>query len=119
MAAIGYILDLSINSDWRLNHSVPLPALTTITSAKFYLKANETDADGAALISKSITTSYTAGQGQITDDGAADGVADMVFEAAKAQTAGLVPWRSYYYEFRVVTNANIEVPTEKGILIPQ
>lgn len=47
----------------------------TITAAKWMLKANQSDSDNNALVSKSVTIS-PANSGQITDAGA-DGTAEV------------------------------------------
>lgn len=64
-----------------------LPAGTTVVGAKWMLKARQADADGAALVSKSVTLSSSA-SGQVTDDGT-DGTAEVRIVVQPADLASV------------------------------
>lgn len=64
-----------------------LPLGTTVVAAKWMMKARQSDGDGAALVSKSVTLSSSA-SGQVTDDGT-DGTAEVRIVVQPADLAAV------------------------------
>ncbi len=70
-----------------LTYLVRLRSGETIDAAKWTLKTSDADADGAALLLLSVTTSGTAA-GQVTDQGS-DGTAEIRITLTEAQTGAV------------------------------
>ncbi len=89
-------LNLYKSSVKHIKITVPdVPDTLTITKAYLMVKNNWTDADGAAVVNLSITSSATA-SGQITDTGA-DGTGTIEFIFGATTLAGIVDFKRNYY----------------------
>lgn len=119
MATKGAITDFKVGDDVDITRTITsVPDGTTLAKAWLYVKATETDADGAAVIGKAITTSSVNGVGQITDTGA-DGTGEVFFQMTSAETAALVARRRYWYAVKVMLNTNKVATVEAGVLTPE
>ncbi|HMZ20377.1 MAG TPA: hypothetical protein PLD20_20745, partial [Blastocatellia bacterium] len=65
------------------------------------IKRNLTDADGAAIVQKTITTTQTA-SGRITSDGGA-GTLEARVIISKLESALILPDKVYHYDLRAIT----------------
>lgn len=82
---------------------------------------DQRDDDQEALISKEITTVDNPGVGQITDDGASDGIGGVRFDIRNADyglgvAGGIKPFIPYNYDIQVQTVAGLIYTPEKGTL---
>lgn len=82
-----------------------LPTGRTISNATFLLKREQSDADGAALVTKNITSSVTTA-GQITDVGT-DDTGATYFDLSTSETAALLPQYYYWYLIRVTCSDGV------------
>lgn len=93
-----------------------VPAGDSLVKAWLTVKKSESHADADAIFQKAITTSYSLGQGHITDNGAGDTSAAIFFELTAANTALLRGDVDYYFDIQVKTaNGAINTP-EKGTI---
>jgi len=92
---------------------------TGVTLTKVYLtiKNDPTDADGSALIQKSITTTGTS-SGQITDASTADADVDFNVIVTAAESVLLTPGEDYYYDFQAIASDGAVYTFETGIITP-
>lgn len=113
----GLINNLVVGDDIDIERTITnVPEGDSLVKAWFTVKARETDPDINAIFQKTITASYVAGQGEITDDGAGDQQGAVTFELTNVDTLLLVGDTAYYYDLQVKTaNAKIYTP-EKGQL---
>lgn len=90
-----------------------------ITFSKIYLtiKNDPTDADGSALVQKSITTSATT-SGQITDATTTGGSIAFNIYVAKVESVLLTPGEDYYYDFQGIGSDGAVYTFETGIITP-
>lgn len=79
-----------------------MPTGVTISQARWMLKASQSDADGAALVSKTVTLSSSA-SGQVTDAGA-DGTGEVRIVVAPADLAA-VTQSSAWCALKVLTSS--------------
>lgn len=82
--------------------SVKVTAADPLVKAWLTYKANLADADPGAL-QKIVTTANVPGTGQITDNGATNGIALIRFDIWAADTVGMAP-RDYWFDVKVKTN---------------
>ena len=88
-----------------------VPAGEALTKAYLTVKANPVDADPGVL-QKTITTVLTA-SGQITDTGAGDTIAAVLFILASADTTLLTEGSLYYWSIKTITaSGNYETPRD-------
>jgi hypothetical protein len=78
-----------------------IPTGQSITKAWLTIKAEQSDADDDAIVQKIITAVDSATDGQITDDGAGDGSAVVLFRLRPADTA-LLAGRGYFFDIQVL-----------------
>ena len=95
-----------------------VPAGQTLTDA--YLRVNATSG-GTQLFEKHITSTLVAGEGQIEDTGAGDGIAIIRFEITRTNglttTGGTVAAPSQHpYAIEVITSGGKNYEFEQGIL---
>lgn len=98
--------DESYFSNAKCNGADPL-ILAILT-----LKINIGDNDPGVL-QKKPTTSFSAGVGQITDDGTTDGAAVVRFDFTAAQLAALSP-QTYIFDVKLKTAAGLFFPGAQG-----
>lgn len=110
----GRIANFTNNTNLVLRWIIPnLPADVTVASAKFVVKLNETDANSAALINKTITSSNTDGVGQVEDVGTTN-PAELRFDLTPTDTALLTPSIQYNYWCDVTLSTDEITTLEKG-----
>lgn len=108
-------LRLTQGADETYSAKANVSAADPIVLAILTLKANLSDADPGAL-QKKITTTPSAGVGQITADGSTTaGAAVAAFTFTAAQTAALSP-QSFWYDVKLVTASGAKFPASKGIV---
>jgi hypothetical protein len=93
-----------------------VPTSDTLATVWLTLKANLTDTDVGAAMSKSITSTLTA-HGQITDTGA-DGTGGCFFLITETESAALSA-REYFYDISVETTAGGDYTLEQGVFTIQ
>ena len=90
----------------------------SLTKAWLTVKEEHWDTDADALFQKEITTTNTAGQGHIEDDGTGDDVATVRFDITAAETILLHPYFEYVYDIQVLTNTGKIYTPEFGKFLP-
>lgn len=88
-----------------------------ISQAIMTCKARESDADNVAIFQKIITTSDSP-DGVISDDGAASGIAKILFRVSAANTATWLANKTYYYDIQVRSGSSDPYTPEKGRIRP-
>lgn len=73
-----------------------------LAKAWLTMKADLADAD-PGVVQKSITSSYSPGNGHIEDVGQTDGVAELYFELSVVDTANIVNNGAVFYDIQVKT----------------
>lgn len=111
----GMISNLVVGDDIDIVRTITnVPEADALVKAWFTVKVRESDPDVSAIFQKTITASYVAGQGEITDDGSSDQTGGVTFELTNADTLLMVGDTSYFYDLQVKTaNGKIYTP-EKG-----
>lgn len=100
-----------------------IPAALTMTKAWLTLKTNATDLDAAAVLQKTITSSFVAGSGQITDTGhdvvgpPADRVGTLAFIVTEAESLQLGSARIYLHDIQIKFSDNSIGTLEIGDLL--
>lgn len=89
-----------------------------INRAWLTLKEDEDLSDAEAFLIKEITTADVADQGQITDDGASDGIAAVRFEMPSVATAAAKKGKTYWYDIQVRAASGRIYTPEKGLIGP-
>lgn len=93
-----------------------VPASDSLAKCWLTIKRREGDLDTAAIVQKSISSTYVQGQGQITDTGA-DTAGALFFELTNTDTALLIGGTVYFFDLQVkTTNGAIYTP-ESGKII--
>lgn len=117
MAVPTALIILTQGDDLDVTRTITgVPAATTLTDAWFVVKAQATDADGAAPFPlKHITAAAVAGTGQITDTGAS-GTGALLFQITAANSALLTPLVPYVYGIKVKLSSGKEYTIETGTL---
>jgi hypothetical protein len=94
--------------------TLQVPDGATITKAWFMVKRNKHDDDVDAKLSKTITSSASAGVGQITDTGA-DGTGAVYFQIRPADyDVDMTPTTTYYYAIKVLYGTDDPDTVETG-----
>ena len=101
-------------ADYTYTASVKVNAADPAVKAWYTLKANLTDADPGAL-QKAVTTSNSAGTGQITADGSVGGNCTIRFDITATNTTALSP-RTYFFDVKVKTNSGAFAYGAQGVL---
>lgn len=115
-AATNTVVPVTQGDDLDLTRTIPgLPSGQSLTTAWLMVKTRASDADAAALISKTITTTNVAGVGQITDAGAS-GTAQLLFNLTAADTRALPPATPLALSVKVKLANGKEGTTELGTL---
>jgi hypothetical protein len=83
-----------------------------LTKAWLTVKADLADAD-PGVVQKSITTTYSPGNGQIVDAGATDGKGEILFELTAQNTADIES-TGVYYDIQLKTAAGALYTFELG-----
>lgn len=99
--------DIVAGDDYSRTETVTLPTGQTITKAWLTVKDIPGRPDNQAIVQKVVTTSYVAGQGQITNDGTGNVPAVARFDLTPTDTAALVPGDGetpYYFDFQILTS---------------
>lgn len=99
---IGKVIGDSLRVQLALSD---MPTGKTISSAVFYLKEEQSDADGSALVTKNITSSITTA-GQISDVGT-DETGAVYFDLSALDTAALLPQYYYWYLIRLTCSDGV------------
>jgi hypothetical protein len=94
-----------------------LPNATTVTKAWLMVKTATSVADGSATISKTITTSNSAGTGHIEDDGTTDRTAILRFDLTNTNTTAVTADTTYVYGVRVLLSDGQAVEIENGTAV--
>ena len=113
------VRDLVAGDTWKFIRTYTgLPTGVTISKVYLTIKANETDADAAALVQKSITASATS-DGQITDaDSSGDGEIAFNIVVGAASSDDLTPEVDYFYDFQGIDSNGYVYTFEKGKITP-
>ena len=86
-----------------------------VTKAWFTVKSATTLADGSAEMQKVITTSDSAGTGQIEDDGGTSGTCSLRFDITASESLTLGWLINYYFDVQVkFTDGSIATPEYVG-----
>ena len=110
------IKDFVAGDDLEITRTITsVPSSDTLATAWFTVKHKQSDADGAAIILKKITSSNVAGTGQITDTGA-DGTGALRFDLTDVDTAKLEEEIGYLFDVQVVTTAGAVYTPEIGTI---
>ncbi len=87
----------------------------TVTEAWLGVKTAYSVVDASALFAiKSITTTNSAGVGQIEDSGATDGSATIRFDLVNADTTAPTAGTIYYYDIQIKLDDGTELTIESG-----
>lgn len=115
MSGYSARLTMSQGADYNYDADASVTAADPIVLAIITFKAALTDADPGVL-QKKVTTTASAGVGQITADGSTTaGAAVARFDFTAAQTAALSPqW--FYFDVKVKTASGAFFPAAKGIV---
>ena len=111
------LCEFVIGNDFDIVRDLDMSSLfvgATASKAWFVVKKNRRDADADAIIQLDITSTYTAGKGQITDAGAGDLKGQLVFEVDAAVSARLLAGRVYFYDIKVLTSTGQLYTPESG-----
>lgn len=121
MTAVGQRLvdqqgnDPTYGDDFSVERTINvIPAGDTLAQAWLTVKTDpDADADGAAVLQKSITTALTAA-GQITDTGAGDQIGALHIEIASTDYANITPGHVYQYDIQLKSAAGKIGTLERG-----
>ena len=91
-----------------------IPVGDSISKAYLFVKAAYGDADGAAIFSKTVTTSNVAGTGQVEDDGTTDLSGRIRFDLTNANTTAVTADTPYYYDIQILTTLGSVYTLEIG-----
>lgn len=93
-----------------------VPIGRTIQRAWLTIKANLTDSDASAIFQKEITTTHTAGQGQIADDPVAslNRTTELRFEITSSDTMAMTADQVYYYDIQIRLDSGDIYTIESG-----
>ena len=109
----GIIQGFAAGDDVDITRTVTgVPATQTLTLAWLTLKTNVADVD-PGLLQKAITSSPSAGVGQITDIGAS-GTGTVLFQLTGTNTLALPSGTKIYYDVKVKTSAGKIYTVEQG-----
>jgi hypothetical protein len=111
------LCEFVVGNDFDIVRTIDMSGLfagATLTKAWFFVKKTRRDPDAAAIIQLDITSIYAAGKGQITDTGAGDLKAQVVFEVDANVSANLVAGRVYFYDIKVLTSTGQLSTPESG-----
>lgn len=86
-----------------------------LVKAWLTMKAAIADAD-PGVVQRVITTTYSPGNGEITDPGTTDGVAEIYFELSTIDTANILNNGAVYYDIQVKTDGGGVYTPEIGTL---
>jgi hypothetical protein len=112
----GLITGFATGDDVDITRTVTgVPATQTLTKAWLTLKANVADVD-PGLLQKAITSSPSAGVGQITDTGAS-GTGTVLFQLTGTNTLALPAGTKLYYDIKVLTSASKIYTVEQGVYV--
>lgn len=119
VAKLGVSITRLVAGDtWKLIRTYTgLQTGVTISKVYWTVKNDPTDADGAALFQKSITSSL-ASTGQITDASSSDGTIAFNIIATAANTASLTVDQEYYYDLQGIGSDGAVYTFETGSIIP-
>lgn len=97
---------------------VPTPSTVSISKAYLMLKTNLSDADGAALVSLTITGSPNS-SGVVTDNGAGDGSGQLDFVIGNNALSAITDFNATYYATVkvILSNANAYTLSEYPVKI--
>lgn len=98
---------------FSLRRDVIVPPGLTATKAYLTVKTNQTDVDGSALFQKSITTTNTAGTGQIEDAGSS-GTAVLRFDITSTNSQAPAKDTLVYFSLRVIYSDGTDITLENG-----
>ncbi len=114
----GSITAFAVGDDLDVQRSVTgISSSAPLTDAWLMVKVHAGDADSLAVISKHITTSLVSGTGQITDNGATSGTAQLLLNLMGTDTAGLTASIRYGYWIKVEVSGGRQYTIERGYLI--
>jgi len=94
-----------------------IPSGQYVSKAWFTVKKRYFDTDAQAIFQKIITASSVANQGVISDDGASDTVAGVLFVLGASDTVLLKPSAEYVYDIQVITSAGKLYTPETGVIV--
>ena len=98
---------------FAIRRDVIVPSGLTVTKAYLTVKTNQTDNDGSALFQKSITTTNTAGTGQIEDAGSS-GTAVLRFDITSTNSQAPAKDTLVYFSLRVIYSDGTDITLENG-----
>jgi len=94
---------LTRGNDVGLKFTIKTPV--ALSAARLVIKANKSDADGAALVNKTVTSTPSA-DGQIIDTGLVNGVAIVLFILPKTVTDDFTADQKYFWDVEVFDGSN-------------
>lgn len=111
------LCEFVIGNDFDILRDIDMTNLfagAMLSKAWLTIKKTRRDPDAAAIIQLDITPTYAAGKGQITDTGAGDLKAQLVFEVDAIVSANLVAGHVYFYDIKVLTSTGQLYTPESG-----
>ena len=99
---------------FSLRRDVIVPPGLTVTKAYLTVKTNQTDNDGSALFQKAITTTNSAGTGQVEDAGAS-GTAVLRFDITSTNSQAPAKDTLVYFSLRVIYSDGTDITLENGM----
>lgn len=90
-----------------------IPSSRTVVEAWLTVKAAVADVDASATFQKIITSTDSAGTGQIEDTGA-DGSAVIRFDITAANTTAMTASTSYFYDIQIRLDNSAILTLESG-----
>src|SRR5262245_33476024 len=118
MAVTGILITNPVSGDdFDIKRTVNgLPTGQVLAKAWFTAKVQASDPDISAIVQKSITTTATAGQGQITDDGA-DTIGALLFTLLPADTRNIrAQANPCVYDIQIKTDLGKVYTLEEGTI---